>query len=200
MIRLENVTKTYDDNRTHALDHVNINIKKGEFVFIVGDSGAGKSTLFKLLIKELQPTSGDIYVNGKRTYDFLKLYLIPERNQTDRTQNEQTMRAANAIKSQRIIELANGTAGIAPKQGNKILLADWLLTCSKKKTQAGTIRSYKNTYNVLMQFAPKARLSDVDRDFCLRFMRFLLNDCRVYNNEKNKPLAPRSTSTRSPSR
>ena len=65
MIRLENVTKTYDDNRTHALDHVNINIKKGEFVFIVGDSGAGKSTLFKLLIKELQPTSGDIYVNGK---------------------------------------------------------------------------------------------------------------------------------------
>jgi len=134
----------------------------------------------------------DIYVNGKRTYDFLKLYLIPERNQTDRTQNEQTMRAANAIKSQRIIELANGTAGIAPKQGNKILLADWLLTCSRKKTQAGTIRSYKNTYNVLMQFAPKARLSDVDRDFCLRFMRFLLNDCRVYNNEKNKPLAPRS--------
>ena len=65
MIRLENVTKTYDDNKTHALDHVNINIKKGEFVFIVGDSGAGKSTLFKLLIKELQPTSGDIYVNGK---------------------------------------------------------------------------------------------------------------------------------------
>lgn len=65
MIRLENVTKTYGDNKTHALDHVNINIKKGEFVFIVGDSGAGKSTLFKLLIKELQPTSGDIYVNGK---------------------------------------------------------------------------------------------------------------------------------------
>ena len=46
MIRLENVTKTYDDNRTHALDHVNINIKKGEFVFIVGDSCAGNSTLF----------------------------------------------------------------------------------------------------------------------------------------------------------
>ena len=65
MIRLENITKTYGDGHTHALDHVNIHIKKGEFVFIVGDSGAGKSTLFKLLIKELQPTSGDIYVNGK---------------------------------------------------------------------------------------------------------------------------------------
>lgn len=65
MIKLEDITKTYGDGHTHALDHVNIHIKKGEFVFIVGDSGAGKSTLFKLLIKELQPTSGNIYVNGK---------------------------------------------------------------------------------------------------------------------------------------
>lgn len=134
----------------------------------------------------------DIYANGVRRYDFLKLYLIPERTAADRLQNEQTMRAANAIKAKRIIDLANSAAGIAPKQGGKILLVDWIRNCGAKRTQANTIRAYKNTYNVLAQFAPKARLSDIDRDFCLRFMHFLLNECKVYNNEKNKPLATRS--------
>lgn len=65
MIILDNVTKTYKGSNTHALDHVNIHIYPGEFVFIVGDSGAGKSTLFKLLMKELQPTKGEIFINGK---------------------------------------------------------------------------------------------------------------------------------------
>ena len=65
MIVLDDVTKLYDDNNTHALDHVSLTIEDGEFVFIVGDSGAGKSTLFKLLIRELKPTSGEIYINNK---------------------------------------------------------------------------------------------------------------------------------------
>lgn len=67
MIIFENVEKTYDDKTmTHALDHVSLHIHPGEFVFIVGDSGAGKSTLFKLLTRELKPTSGEIFVNGVR--------------------------------------------------------------------------------------------------------------------------------------
>lgn len=46
-----------------ALNGINLHVQKGEFVFIVGKSGSGKSTLIKLLLKELDPTTGKIYVN-----------------------------------------------------------------------------------------------------------------------------------------
>ena len=63
MIDLKNVKKSYATG-VQALNGITLHIDKGEFVFIVGDSGSGKSTLIKLLLKELDPTSGTIKVNG----------------------------------------------------------------------------------------------------------------------------------------
>ena len=62
MIRFSNITKEYKGG-TKALNNINISIDKGEFVFIVGASGAGKSTLIKLLLKEVEPTRGKLYLN-----------------------------------------------------------------------------------------------------------------------------------------
>ncbi|HWH06576.1 MAG TPA: ATP-binding cassette domain-containing protein, partial [Gaiellaceae bacterium] len=59
MIVFENVRKVYEPNVV-ALDGVSFVIEKGEFVFIVGASGSGKSTLVRLLLKEMEPTSGRI--------------------------------------------------------------------------------------------------------------------------------------------
>jgi len=64
VIRLDDVSKDYDDDM-HALKHLNLIVNKGEFVFVVGSSGSGKSTLIKLIMKEIAPTSGKIYVMGK---------------------------------------------------------------------------------------------------------------------------------------
>ena len=62
MIEFSSVTKKYDHVIT-ALEEINVNIKKGEFVFLVGPSGSGKSTFLKLMIKEELPTSGKIVVD-----------------------------------------------------------------------------------------------------------------------------------------
>ena len=64
MIHMKNVTKVYE-NGAVALNNINVDIRKGEFVFLVGSSGAGKSTFIKMLFREVLPTSGILTVNGR---------------------------------------------------------------------------------------------------------------------------------------
>ena len=75
MIEFRNVCKTYDTG-TEAVHNANFKIEKGDFAFLVGSSGSGKSTLIKLILKEEEPTSGNIIINGKDT-TFLKQNKVP---------------------------------------------------------------------------------------------------------------------------
>ena len=64
MIKLDHITKIYKDSVV-ALEDVSVEVAKSEFVFVVGPSGSGKSTFIRLLLKEEEPTRGNIYVAGK---------------------------------------------------------------------------------------------------------------------------------------
>lgn len=68
MIKFENVTKVFGTG--HGLTDINLTIDKGEFAFLVGPTGSGKTTFFRLLIREMLPTKGNIVV---AEYDLIKL-------------------------------------------------------------------------------------------------------------------------------
>ena len=109
MIEVKNLTKTYKTGNK-ALKGINIQIQDGEFVFIMGRSGSGKSTLLKLLLKELEPTSGQIIVNDMDLEKMPRRY-IPKVFQDFRLLKDKTV-YENVAFAQRVI-------GVSPREIKK---------------------------------------------------------------------------------
>lgn len=136
---------------------------------------------FKKLSNGNQSIYLDTYRDGQRDYEFLKLYLIPERTDLDRERNAQTMTAANAIKAQRIIELTNNEAGVKNLHRGKMLLFDYMGKCIKEapKTHKGNgfETVLKNTKHQLGLFlgakAETLQMKDITPDFCRNFVAYL---------------------------
>lgn len=131
----------------------------------------------------------DCYHNGKRSYEFLKLYLVPEVDEAAKVQNQNTMQAANAIKAQRTIELANGQAGIkANTQLAKIKLTDWMQVYQKSLIRDG--KTFGSAINVtikrLSMYRDGVLLKDVDKAFCIGFIDYIRNK---YKTSTNKSLS-----------
>lgn len=156
----------------------------------------------KLRVKKLANGNGSLYLDmnckGKRSYEFLKMYLIPEVNASARIQNENTMNAANAIKAQRIMEMNNERAGISSaRTRSKMLLVDLIRIYIKRKEETqsspNTIKTYKNLIFSLNEWKGEAinrvSLKDVDKDFCLSYLRYL----RTAKTKYGKPYSKATT-------
>ena len=120
----------------------------------------------------------DIYVNGVRKYEFLKLYIIPEVDHTAKVANENTLQAAKAIQAQRVLDIANRKAGI-DKDNSKILLDDWMRAYQELRLKTGQsarrAEQIGTTIKHLEQFnkGRRVRLSEVDEEYCKEFIGYL---------------------------
>ena len=123
----------------------------------------------------------DIYRDGKRAYEFLKLYLIPETDEAAKVRNANTLQAANAIKAQKIIELTNNEAGVTKTSTrSKMLLVDWMRYFSDHKLKTGQSAAFHIQINKAIKYLIKYKgeavtMKEVDKAFCLGFIDYLNN-------------------------
>lgn len=147
----------------------------------------------RIRFKKLANGSVSVYlainVNGRRTYDYLKLYLVPETDQAAKLQNRQTMEAVYAIKAQRILQITNGAAGIKKDMRNKMRLVDWLKIYQDRqvnKGKRGAKRWVRTMIFVIEGYdgGKDATLADIDHQWLTDFMIYLMNDYVTYKKTK----------------
>ena len=130
----------------------------------------------------LEYYTGDVirkenYVGGKRKYEFLKLYLIPERTREDKAKNEATLALAKAIQSRRIVEGQNDAHGFQNTNKSRVNLLDYLENIGKQSAEQGSrnyARTVLNTVRALRLFrGDYIAFRDVDKEFLSEFTDYL---------------------------
>ena len=142
----------------------------------------------------------DIYKDGKRSYEFLKLYLLPETDNTAKIKNENTEQAAKAIRNQRELDIIQGKGGIYNETtAGKMLLVDWLEAYKQQKADTGqsdgrALSVKKLIAHVEAYKGKNTKLADVDEDWCKGFISYLTTAPSNKHTVKKKTIA-RSTAT-----
>jgi len=121
----------------------------------------------------------DIYKDGKRSYEFLKLYLVPETTPAAKVQNQNTEQAAKAIRNQREIDIIQGKGGILQtSKGGKTLLLDWLeayaIEAEKNGQSAAIALNIRLTAKHIEIYKGRnTKLAEIDEDWCKGFIEYL---------------------------
>ena len=145
----------------------------------------------------------DIYIGGKRKYEFLKLYLIPEKTREDKEKNRQTMQLANSIKSKRIVEYQNGEFGFKSNYKLDALFFDYYRAmCEKRHGNPESRGNWGNWYSCLhhlMKYEKNERITfaNITPEWVQGFRDYLDNEAVAWSHDyrkriKDKPLARNS--------
>lgn len=133
----------------------------------------------------------DYYKDGKREYEFLKLYIIPEKNASAKIQNEETLRTANAIKAQRVVSLQNGQHGFSNSgiKGRTNFISYLRLQAEKydEKGSKAYATSVRNTIVHLIRYkGEKVQMKNVDKKYLLGYIEYLNGEASKYFEEDGK--------------
>ncbi len=129
----------------------------------------------------------DIYIEGQRTYEYLKLYLIPERTPQDKARNRETLQLAEAVKAKRIIELQNGRYGFRrEKKTQKQLFMPYYIAMTEArrgKDTNGNWGNWKSCIKHLENYDPKIgqrTFDEIDHDYIIGFRDYLENKAKAW--------------------
>lgn len=132
----------------------------------------------------------DIYINGKRSYEYLHLYLVPEKNKADKAKNKETLQFAEAIKAKRIVELRNKEYGFKNHEEKNVFFFDYFLSLTEKKNgsrRTGDKANWYACYHHLRIFEKNERitLADITPLWIEKFKEYLDKDATlISNNDK----------------
>lgn len=131
----------------------------------------------------------DVYRDGKREYEFLKLYLIPEKTKADKAQNEETLRTANAIKAQKVVAMQNEEHGFSVGSKSKVSFIAYMEAQAEMYDERGSKAyacSVRNSIYHLKKYKGEAiTLKQVDKAYLLGYIDFL----NTTGGRYNKPLS-----------
>lgn len=135
----------------------------------------------------------DIYVGGVRKYEYLRLYLVPEKNSKDKQKNRETMRLAEAIRARKVVELQNGRFGFEDAEGkmNTPFLQYFQKVVDRKKATGGDMwRNYAACLQHLKKFCNESTtFRDIDEKFCNDYAIYLQTKARKLNTKADAPLS-----------
>lgn len=146
----------------------------------------------------------DIYMDGKRSYEYLRLYLVPEKNRKDRDKNRETLRLAEAILAKRIVDLRNGKYGFESEYKLDTNFLDYYRSlCEKRHHTKGSLGNWGNWWSALQHLEkycrPDTTFRDITPEWVQGFKDYLDHTARIKDRRKSittvydqKPLSQNS--------